>query len=120
MTVRRVGKPWGHELIWAETPQYIGKILVVRKGERLSYQYHREKDESIYLAQGVMDFESEQDGRRTVRRLQVGETVHIPPGMRHRMTAVEECRIFEVSTPHPDDIVRLEDHYGRAESKSVV
>lgn len=114
----KIPKPWGHELIWARTDRYVGKILVIRKGHRLSYQYHQKKTETIYLSRGAMDFEYEQDGggRQTIR-LQPGDSFHIPPGMRHRMTAVEDCEVFEVSTPELDDVVRLEDEYGRVEKK---
>lgn len=113
-SIRRVEKPWGYELIWAETPYYVGKVLFIRKGARLSYQYHRQKEESIFVADGVMDFEYEVDGERKMQRLCAGENFHIPTGMRHRMIAIEDSRIFEVSTPHLDDVVRIEDNYGRA------
>lgn len=113
-TVHRVDKPWGYELIWAVTPQYVGKVLVIRGGESLSYQYHEKKEESIFVADGAMDLEYEVDGQRRVQRLHQGTSFHIPAGMRHRMSAVEDCRIFEVSTPHLDDVVRVEDNYGRA------
>ena len=114
---RRVEKPWGYELIWAETPHYVGKILVVRKGERLSWQYHRMKDETLCVAEGVVDFEYQHGDDRQVLRLVKDESIHVPKGMRHRVIAVEDARVFEVSTPQTDDIVRLEDAYGRLTSK---
>lgn len=113
-SVRRIDKPWGHELVWAETPHYVCKVLCIRQGEQLSYQYHRQKDESIYLVEGTMDLEYEMHGDRRCERLNVGEAFHIPCGMRHRMIAIADCRVLEVATPQVDDIVRLEDCYGRA------
>ncbi len=106
----RVDKPWGYELRWAVTDRYLGKVLHVNRGEALSLQYHERKDEWIMLVSGVLDLEL--DGR--VHRLRPGDTAHITPGTRHRMTAVEDCDVFEVSTPDMDDVVRLEDRYGRA------
>ncbi|HUZ89857.1 MAG TPA: cupin domain-containing protein [Candidatus Acidoferrales bacterium] len=105
----RTDKPWGYELRWAITERYLGKILHVNQGHALSLQYHREKDETILLSAGVLDLEL--DG--VVHRLVVGDSVRIRPGTRHRMTAVEDCDIFEVSSPEIDDVVRLEDRYGR-------
>ncbi len=111
---KRVEKPWGHELIWAHTDRYVGKILHIKKGESLSYQYHRIKDETIQLLHGAMELEVEEgeEGRRNLS-LKPGDCFHIPPGMKHRMKAVEECDVLEVSTPELDDVVRLEDRYGR-------
>lgn len=106
----RVDKPWGYELRWAVTDRYLGKILHVNRGEALSLQYHERKDEWILLSSGSLDLEL--DGNRY--RLHPGQAVHITPGTRHRMVAVEDCDIFEVSTPEIDDVVRLEDRYGRA------
>ncbi|MEQ9620294.1 MAG: cupin domain-containing protein [Deltaproteobacteria bacterium] len=112
--IKRVDKPWGHELWWAHTDKYVGKILHINKGHSLSYQYHEIKDESIYLRSGEMILEiEEQGGTREEIRLEPGESVRIKPYTRHRMTAVEDCEVFEVSTPHVEDIVRLEDRYGR-------
>ncbi len=105
----RADKPWGYELRWALTDRYLGKILHVNRGEALSMQYHVRKDECILLSSGILDLEL--DGE--VHRLEPGDTAHITPGTRHRMTAVEDCDIFEVSTPEIDDVVRLEDRYGR-------
>lgn len=112
--VERVEKPWGYELIWARTDRYVGKILHVKRGECLSYQFHRVKDETIYVLRGVLDLEvATTDADRRTVRLRPNENFHIRPGMRHRMTAVEECDILEASTPELEDIVRLEDRYGR-------
>jgi mannose-6-phosphate isomerase-like protein (cupin superfamily) len=110
-----VDKPWGHELIWARTDRYVGKILHVRRGESLSLQYHRVKDETIMVLAGRLLFEHFSDGEPP-HRLELGprQPFHITPGMRHRMTALEDCDIVEVSTPELDDVVRLEDRYGRA------
>jgi mannose-6-phosphate isomerase len=105
----RFDKPWGYELRWAITDRYLGKILHVNKGEALSLQYHEKKDETIMLSSGLLDLEL--DGE--TYRLQPGDFAHITPGTRHRMVAVEDCDIFEVSTPEIDDVVRLEDRYGR-------
>jgi mannose-6-phosphate isomerase len=108
----RVDKPWGYELRWAITDRYLGKILHVNRGEALSLQYHEKKDETVLLSRGLLDLEL--DGQ--TYRLQPGQYAHITPGTRHRMTAVEDCDIFEVSTPEMEDVVRLEDRYGRAAS----
>lgn len=111
----RVDKPWGYELIWAHTDRYVGKILHINKGEFLSYQYHRIKDESIQLLRGAMELEIEAGGERKKIRFLPGGCFHITPGMRHRMTALEDCDVLEVSTPELDDVVRLEDRYGRVD-----
>ncbi len=112
---RIVDKPWGHELIWAQTDRYVGKILHVRAGERLSLQYHRVKDETVMLLAGRLVFEHFNEGEppRSIE-LAPREPFHIPPGLRHRMIAIEDTDILEVSTPELDDVVRLEDKYGRA------
>lgn len=110
----RVDKPWGYELRWAITDRYAGKVLHVNKGEALSLQYHEKKDEYQYVLSGSVDMElGGEDGRLTTRRMKAGDTLHIVPGTRHRLTAVEDADIFEVSTPEIDDVVRLEDRYGR-------
>ena len=113
---RIVEKPWGHEIIWAHTERYVGKVLHIKKGESLSYQYHVVKDETIRLLSGVLEMDVERGGERGTLRLSPGECLHIVPGMKHRMTAIEECDVLEVSTPELDDVVRLEDRYGRADS----
>jgi len=111
----RVEKPWGYELRWALTDRYAGKILHIKKGEALSLQYHERKDEYQYVMKGSLDIEiGDLDGSLTIRRMTAGDTLHITPRTRHRLTAVEDTDIFEVSTPEIDDVVRLEDRYGRA------
>ena len=115
-SAQTVKKPWGYELIWAHTERYVGKILHINKGESLSYQYHRVKDETIRLLSGVLEMDVESDGERGKLRLAPGDCLHIVPLMKHRMTAVEDCDVLEVSTPELDDVVRLEDRYGRADS----
>ena len=111
---QKVEKPWGYELIWAHTERYVGKVLHINRGESLSYQYHVVKDETIRLLSGLLEMDLEVDGQRSTIRLSPGECLHIVPGMKHRMTAVETCDVLEVSTPELDDVVRLEDRYGRA------
>src|SRR5581483_1990146 len=106
------------ETIWARTERYVGKILHVRKGESLSYQYHRVKEETIRVLSGVLELEvapadAPPDAPRRVVRLGPGDGWHIPAGMRHRMTAIEDVDVLEASTPELDDVVRLEDRYGR-------
>jgi len=112
---RRVEKPWGHEDIWAETPRYVGKLIVIHKGKRLSLQYHEHKDESILVLRGRLRLELENErGVLEVAELEAGESRRIPTGRKHRFGAVEDCEIVEVSTPELDDVVRLADDYGRA------
>src|SRR5205823_2244520 len=96
----RVEKPWGYEVRWAVTDRYLGKILHINRGEALSLQYHERKDECILLVEGAIDFEFGAD-EKALRKLRMtkGDSIHITPGTRHRMTAVEETDIFEVSTP---------------------
>jgi mannose-6-phosphate isomerase len=111
----RVDKPWGHELRWGITDRYAGKVLHINRGEALSLQYHDRKDEFLYVVTGAVDIElGGPNGDLTKHRMQAGDTLHIIPGTRHRLTAVEDTDIFEVSTPEIDDVVRLEDRYGRA------
>jgi mannose-6-phosphate isomerase-like protein (cupin superfamily) len=111
---RRVEKPWGYEHIWAETDRYAGKILFVRSGHRLSLQLHRVKDESIHVLRGRLRLTLERDdGELEVIDLGPGESRRIPPKRRHRFEALGDCEIVEVSTPELDDVVRLEDDYGR-------
>ncbi len=113
--MKRVEKPWGYELIWAHTERYVGKILHIKKGHSLSLQYHVKKDETIFLQAGAMRFEHYRaDEAPQATDLRPGDAFHITPGLRHRMTALEDCDVLEVSTPELDDVVRLEDKYGRA------
>jgi mannose-6-phosphate isomerase len=111
----RVEKPWGYEDRWAITDRYLGKILHIDAGQALSLQYHNAKDECILIVRGLMDLELDDDSGELVNyRLTEGDTVHITPGRKHRMTAVTDTDVFEVSTPEIDDVVRLEDRYGRS------
>ena len=110
----RVDKPWGHEIIWAQTTRYVGKMLFIREGHKLSLQFHNMKEETIYLRSGEMLFTVDSGQGLEVKTLRPGDEYHIPPGTRHRMEAVKDCEVFEVSTPELDDVVRLEDAYGRA------
>ncbi len=112
----RVDKPWGYELRWATTDRYVGKVIHVDAGHALSMQYHNVKDETILLWTGRIQFEIEENGKRVTREMTPGESVHITPGTVHRMTAVEDSDIFEVSTPELEDVVRLDDRYGRAKA----
>lgn len=113
--VRKIEKPWGYELVFAHTDRYAGKILHVDAGEALSLQYHDKKDETLYLLQGAYRLTVEEDGELVVHEVHEGEAFHIRPGIRHRMVAGPTgCDIIEVSTPELDDVVRLEDRYGRA------
>ena len=111
--VVKVEKPWGYELHWAKTDRYVGKIIHVQAGHALSLQYHNVKDETIYLYSGKLRFEIQQGDGIVAREMQPGERVHITPKTVHRMTAIEDSDIFEVSTPELDDVVRLQDRYGR-------
>ncbi len=111
---RKTEKPWGYELLFALTPKYAGKLLVIRKGHRLSLQYHKEKDETIYIYEGKMLLEIEgKDGQLTQSEVQSGYGFRVPQMTRHRMKAIEDTVLFEVSTPELEDVVRLEDDYGR-------
>jgi len=111
---RRVDKPWGHEDIWAETDRYVGKILAIRAGKRLSLQYHEVKDESIRVIRGRLRLELENDaGELETEELGPGESRRIATGRRHRFSAIEDCELVEVSSPELDDVVRVEDDYGR-------
>ena len=111
--MRRVPKPWGHELIFAETERYAGKILHIEPGHRLSLQYHERKDESLYVLSGEVYLSVEVDGAMREFKLGPGDTYRIHPGVRHRMRAEAACDLVEVSSPELDDVVRLEDAYGR-------
>jgi mannose-6-phosphate isomerase len=111
----RVDKPWGHELRWAITDRYLGKLIHVDAGQSLSLQYHVQKDEAIFVLNGELDLVLE-DAQGTVNthRLTAGMSARVRPGRRHRFRAVSDVDICEVSSPEIDDVVRLEDDYGRA------
>lgn len=112
---QRVEKPWGHEIIWARTDHYVGKILFLKAGHSLSLQYHNKKEETMYFEQGECQLETGPN-EKSLRTFVFGpgEAFHVTPGTLHRLTAKTDCRIFEVSTNHLDDVVRLKDNYGRA------
>lgn len=111
---RVVPKPWGSERIFAANGRYAGKLITIRAGESLSYQYHRVKEETLHVLDGTLGLETEVDGRRLLLALEPGETFHVSPGTRHRMFANgSDVLVVEVSSPEIDDVVRLEDRYGR-------
>lgn len=113
---RRVEKPWGHEEIWAETDRYVGKVLFINAGQRLSLQHHQKKDETVRLLRGKMLLELENDsGIVELIPMLPGDSAYIPPGRKHRMTAETDVELLEVSTPELDDVIRHEDDYGRAD-----
>lgn len=110
----RVEKPWGYELIWAKTQHYAAKILVINAGHSLSLQYHQNKEETMFFEAGECLVETGPDEAHLTRfTFSAGSVFHIPPGTIHRLTAKTDCRIFEVSTPQLEDVVRLKDRYGR-------
>jgi mannose-6-phosphate isomerase-like protein (cupin superfamily) len=119
--LRRIDKPWGYEIVWALTSEYCGKMLFVEAGHRLSLQFHRRKDETIYLHSGLVQIHigdpAEAVGPATISP---GRSFHIPPGVVHRIEAIEDSLLFEVSTPHLDDVVRIEDAYGRDDRAALV
>ncbi len=111
---RRVDKPWGHELIWAHTDRYAGKILVIDTGKRLSLQVHEQKDESILILSGRLRLHhGSVGGPLETTELGPGDHRRIPVGMVHRFEAIERCELIEVSTPELDDVIRIEDDFGR-------
>jgi mannose-6-phosphate isomerase len=111
---RRVAKPWGHELIWAHTDRYVGKILVIEAGQRLSLQRHEVKDESLLLLSGRLELTLEDEaGALVVEELGPGDHRRIATGRIHRFAAIDRCELVEVSTPELEDVVRLEDDFGR-------
>ena len=116
VTVTHVPKPWGYEIIWAKTDQYVGKILHVNAGEQLSVQYHNHKDETVYLLTGEMNYWVKVPGSDELRdmKLKKGESFRVAPLTVHYIHAITDCDILEASTAHLDDVVRLKDRYGRA------
>ena len=113
--VERVEKPWGHELVFASTEHYCGKVIFVREGEQLSLQFHREKDETIYVQSGRAEFEiGDPGGPLDVEVVGPGRAFHLGAGTVHRIRALEDTVLLEVSTSGAEDVVRLEDRYGRS------
>ena len=112
---QKTEKPWGFELLVAHTPKYAGKVIFVRKGYRLSLQYHEKKDESMYIYEGkaVMEIEGS-NGHMVSTVVEPGHCIRIPPLTKHRIQAIEDTTLFEVSTPELEDVTRVEDDYGRA------
>ena len=111
--VRSVPKPWGHDTIWAHTDRYVGKILHIKAGEALSVQYHNKKDETVHLLNGDLIYRVKLGDELEDMRLTQGQSFRITPGTVHQMEAITDCDILEVSTPELDDVMRLQDRYGR-------
>ena len=111
----RIDKPWGYEILWAKTKDYVGKVLFIKAGESLSLQYHRIKEETLFLESGECILETGPDENSLKQHIMTaGSVFHVAPGCLHRLQAKSECRFFEVSTPHLSDVVRLKDRYGRS------
>ncbi|MFC1899987.1 cupin domain-containing protein [Chloroflexota bacterium] len=111
---RKTEKPWGYELLFALTDKYAGKMLYVKQGHRLSLQYHEKKEETLYIYEGKALIEIEgENGELVEYEMSNGDSFHLPPMTKHRMKAIEDTMFFEVSTPELDDVVRLDDDYGR-------
>jgi mannose-6-phosphate isomerase len=111
--VKRVPKPWGYEIIWAHTDRYVGKVLHINAGHALSVQYHNQKDETVYLLSGEMKYWVKLGDELEDVRLKQGDAFRITPGTVHYMEAITDCDILEASTPELDDVVRIQDRYGR-------
>lgn len=111
--MKKVDKPWGYEEIFAKTDKYVGKILFIKAGHKLSLQYHKVKEETIRIMSGEMRLILEEGGKLVEKRMGVGEVEHIRPKVIHRMIGETDCMVIEVSTPELEDVVRLEDEYGR-------
>ena len=112
--MKTVEKPWGHEVIWAVTDRYVGKVLHIKAGHKLSLQYHQKKDETVMVWTGRMHFEHFMEGQPPqIEEMGPGDAFHVTPFLRHRMIAIEDTDVFEVSTTELDDVVRLDDAYGR-------
>jgi len=113
--IEKTEKPWGYELLWAKTNDYVAKVLFVKAGESLSLQYHEEKEETLFLESGQCDLYAGPEVASLKKQdFKVGDSFHVPPRLIHQISAVTDCRIFEVSTPQLHDVVRLKDRYGRS------
>lgn len=111
--MERVEKPWGHEVRFVCTDRYAGKLLFIKAGAQLSLQYHERKDEAFYVQSGTLELVLGQGDEQRTERLGPGDSRHITAGTIHRFRAVTDCELFEVSTPELDDVVRIEDDFGR-------
>ena len=112
---KKIEKPWGYELIWAHTENYVAKILFVKAGQALSLQFHQFKEETLFVESGECTIETGPDASHlSPQTYKHGDTFHVPPRKIHRIIASTDCRIFEVSTPQLTDVIRLEDRYGRS------
>ncbi len=111
--IKVVEKPWGQELIWAITSKYVGKILEIKEGHQLSLQHHEVKDETIMILDGQMILQIGKDSDVIFHTMSSGDIYHIEPGVIHRMTALKDTKVIEVSTPELEDVVRHSDNYGR-------
>jgi len=112
--MRKIDKPWGHELVWAETEKYVGKILHISNGSCLSLQYHSVKDETVMVKSGILTMEIRENDTIKIFKMNQGESLHIKPGLIHRMSAYDgDIEVIEVSTPELHDVIRIEDNYGR-------
>jgi len=110
---QKIEKPWGYEIIWAKTDKYVGKILKINPGCKLSLQYHERKTETIYVSDGILELHL----KDKVVTLNKGDSFHVPVNTIHRFACPKDLwgvELFEVSTPELDDVVRLQDDYGRA------
>jgi len=111
--MEKVDKPWGHELRFVCTDRYAGKVLFITAGSQLSLQYHEQKDEAFLVQDGTLDLVLGHGEDQRVERLEPGESRRITPGTIHRFRAVTDCTLFEVSTPELEDVIRIEDDFGR-------
>ena len=120
MSVTKVDKPWGYELRFVRTDRYAGKVLFIRAGSQLSLQYHEKKDEAFYVQSGTLELVLGRGAGQTVVTMRPGDSRHITPGTVHRFRAVTDTLLFEVSTPELEDVVRLEDDFGREGLKDTL
>ena len=120
MSLSRVDKPWGYELRFVRTDRYAGKVLFIKAGSQLSLQYHEKKDEAFFVQSGSLELVLGRGGEQTVVRMGPGDSRHITPGTVHRFRALTDTLLFEVSTPELEDVVRIEDDYGREGVKDAL
>ncbi len=114
--MKKIEKPWGYEVIWANSERIAGKVLYIRQGHRLSLQYHEKKEEAIYVMSGnlILTTTDSKTGKNVETSLSTGESHHIYPGDIHRFEARDsDVTLVEVSTPELSDVVRIEDDYKR-------